>query len=81
MGTTVVYRVKLGGLSLARTDDTTTADLSRPKQQAKATASQIVAMTLYCASDENGEEVKPVSTISSGHDLAIRWGWRPMSGP
>lgn len=45
------------------------------RAEAKSNATHIVTMTLYCASDKDGEDVKPVSTQLPpvmARDLAIR---------
>jgi hypothetical protein len=45
------------------------------RAEAESNAPHIVTMILYCASDEDGEDVKPVSTQLSpaiARDLAIR---------
>jgi hypothetical protein len=51
-------------------------ELPDPRRaEAKSSAPYIVTLTLYCASDEDGEDVKPISTHLSpaiARDLAIR---------
>ena len=45
------------------------------RAEAKSNVPHIVTMTLYCASDRDGEDVKPVSTQlppAMARDLAIR---------
>ena len=45
------------------------------RAEAKSNVPHIITMTLYCASDRDGEDVKPVSTQlppAMARDLAIR---------